>query len=293
MKTLILGANGMLGSDLVRAFDGDGDVIPATHEDVEIADAAATRAFIEKSGAELVINTAAYHNVPKCEDNPSRAFEVNAVGAGNVAVACEAVAARLVHISTDYVFDGAKKAPYVETDLPGPLNTYAVTKLAGEHFVQAYSTRCFVVRTSGIYGIEVCRAKGANFVQKMLQLAKEKEFLKVVDDEVLTPTYTVDLAEQIRALIRSDHFGLYHITNNGFCSWYEFAKKIFELAGVDVDLRKTTSAEFPSPVQRPLYSVLENKALRALDMDQMRNWDEALGAYIAGLADVQKTIRAL
>ena len=186
----------------------------------------------------------------------------------------------MVHVSTDYVFDGVKRAPYVETDPPNPLNVYAMSKLAGEYAVLNAAGPHQVVRSSGLYGIRPCRAKGGNFIDTMFKLARERDEVRVVDDEVLTPTFTADLAAQIRILALEGPPGLYHATNHGSCSWYEFARLIFDLGNLRTPLSKTTVKEFAAPVRRPFYSVLDNAALAAAGLDRMRPWRDALTAYM-------------
>jgi dTDP-4-dehydrorhamnose reductase len=185
-----------------------------------------------------------------------------------------------VHVSTDYVFDGAKRAPYVEGDRPNPLNVYGVSKLAGEYAVLNAGGEHQVVRSSGLYGVRPCRAKGGNFIDTMFRLAAERDEVRVVNDEVLTPTFTADLAGQIRTLALEGPPGLYHATNQGSCSWFEFAQAIFELGRLRTPLRPTSVAEFGAPVRRPFYSVLDNAALRAAGLDRMRPWREALADYM-------------
>jgi dTDP-4-dehydrorhamnose reductase len=274
----IIGANGQLGMDLMQAF-GEAKPVGLTHEDLEIASLDAVSRVLNSLKPDLVINTAAYHKVDDCEKHPDRSFEVNALGPWNLAVVCESLRADLLHISTDYVFDGAKQSPYAETDLPHPLNVYAVTKVAGEHFIGANSSRYYIVRSSGLYGHNTCRAKGRNFIDTMLKLATEKKEVRVVRDEVLTPTYTYHLALQIRELVKTRAYGLYHITNNGACSWYEFACAIFRHAGMSVNVVPSTVKDFPSPIRRPHYSVLENAQLRSLGIDHMPPWEESLRHY--------------
>ncbi len=279
MKVVIIGANGQLGMDLMAAYR-DLSPVGLTHEEIEIANADSVRKVLMPLSPDLVINTAAYHKVDDCEKNPLRAFEVNAVGAMNLAKVSEEAKFVLVHISTDYVFDGAKRAPYVEADLPHPLSVYAASKLAGEHAVAAYASRGIVVRSSGLYGHNKCRAKGGkNFIDTMLGLARDGKKIRVVNDEVLTPTYTVDLARQVRELAASGACGLYHATNNGACSWYEFAREIFRNAGLAPDLEAVSAAEFYSPVKRPAYSVLDNAGLQKLGIDRMPVWRDSLNAY--------------
>jgi dTDP-4-dehydrorhamnose reductase len=274
----VLGAPGQLGGDCVEAF-ADHDVVGLGHDDLELADADAVRAALERLAPQVVVNTAAFHNVPKCEASPADAFAINAVAVVHLARACSAVGARLVHVSTDYVFDGAKRAPYVETDRPNPLNVYGTSKLAGEHAALA-DGRHQVVRTSGLYGLRTCRAKGGNFIDTMYRLAAEKPEVRVVDDEVLTPTFTADLAAQLRVLAFDGPPGLYHATAAGECSWYEFARAIFELGGLGTPLHRASSGDMPSPVRRPTYSVLANAALAGHGLDRMRPWRVALADYL-------------
>jgi dTDP-4-dehydrorhamnose reductase len=278
-RVAVVGATGQLGSDLVEAFGGE-DVTGLAHEDLEIGDAAAVQATVERLRPDVVVNAAAFHNVPRCETDEATAFALNAVAPRHLARACSAVGARLVQVSTDYVFDGAKHAPYVETDRPNPLNVYGVSKLAGEYAVLNEGGNHQVVRSSGLYGIRPCRAKGGNFIDTMFKLAREKPEVRVVDDEVLTPTFTADLAAQIHVLALGGPPGLFHATNQGSCSWYEFARAIFDLAHLETPLAPTTVKEFQSPVRRPFYSVLDNAALRAAGLDRMRHWREALAWYM-------------
>jgi dTDP-4-dehydrorhamnose reductase len=232
----------------------------------------------------MVINTAAFHDVEKCENEPVKAFEVNALGARNLAEVCNDVNAALMHISTDYVFDGKKRAPYVETDKPMPLNVYANTKLSGEHFVEAIAKKFYILRVSGIYGKNPCLGKGGmNFVELMLKLSKSRPEVRVVDNEFLTPTSTVEIARQIIKMIDSNaEYGLYHTTAGGSCSWYEFAKEIFEITKPNIAFNKAEPGEFAVKVNRPEYSVLENKFLQDQGIDIMRHWKEGLRDYLTG-----------
>jgi len=278
-RVVVIGATGQLGSDVVEAFRADA-VTGLAHDDLEITDGEAVRSTLERVRPELVVNAAAFHNVPRCETEEARAFAVNAIAPRQLARACTALGARLVHVSTDYVFDGGKCAPYVETDRPNPLNVYAISKLAGEYGVLNDGGSHQVVRSSGLYGVRPCRAKGGNFIDTMFKLAAERPEVRVVNDEVLTPTFTHDLAAQIRTLAREAAPGLYHATNEGSCSWYEFARAIFDLAELKTPLLPTSVKEFASPVRRPTYSVLENAALRASGLGTMRPWREALEDYL-------------
>jgi dTDP-4-dehydrorhamnose reductase len=221
------------------------------------------------------------HHVENCEREPASAFAINALGAKNLAVVARELDAVLVHVSTDYVFDGGKGSPYVEEDDPRPLNAYGITKLAGEHFVRATTARHFVVRTSGLYGKSPCRAKGGlNFIELMLKLAKERGQVRVVDSEVVSPTSTAELAQQLVQLCRSDSYGLYHATAEGSCSWHEFAREIFTLTDTAVELKVASADEFPAKVPRPKYSVLENRALKSRGLNAFKPWQQALQKYL-------------
>ena len=280
MRIMVIGANGQLGSELIGVL-GEEEKIPLTHSDLEIKYEPQVRKVLRDFTPELVINTAAFHVVAECEKNDLEAFQVNALGVKYLALACKKYGSTLLHISTDYIFDGLKRTPYIETDVPNPLNVYGITKLAGEHYLRSILEEHFIVRTTGLYGIHTCRAKkGGSFVDLMLRLAKERDEIRVVDDQILTPTYTLDLANQIKALITTKNYGTYHATNGGQCSWYDFAKAIFDLLNMEINLRRTSSTEFPSPAKRPSYSVLENRALKHLGIDKMRDWKEALSACL-------------
>jgi dTDP-4-dehydrorhamnose reductase len=289
MKIVVIGGDGQLGSDLVTAFTTNGDAVRAlTHSHIEIANPASVSCLLEEIQPEVIINTAAMHHVENCEREPEKAFAVNGLGPKNLAVVAQSLKAVLMHISTDYVFDGSKGSPYTEDDNPHPLNTYGITKLAGEHFVRSNSERHFVIRTSGLYGRSPCRAKGGlNFVELMLKLGRERQEVRVVDSEVVSPTSTVELARQLVQLSRSDSYGVYHATAEGSCSWYEFAQEIFALTDAPVRLKVAESGEFPSKVPRPKYSVLENQALKIRGLNICKHWREGLHSYLEGRTQVR------
>ena len=281
MKVAVIGSNGQLGIDLCQSFAGAGDeVIPLTHTDVDIASMESVSGALAIAKPDIVVNTAAMHHVDHCEERPDHAFAVNAVGARNLALVSREIGAPIMHVSTDYVFNGAKGTPYTEQDLPGPLNAYGNSKLAGEYFIASMSPRHFVVRTSAIYGVNPCRAKGGlNFVELMLKLAKDRGEVKVVDSEFVSPTFTAELADQMVRLAHTEHFGLYHCTAEGSCSWHDFAKEIFTLSGTPVKLNAAGPNDFPVKVPRPRYSVLENAALKARGLNLFTDWKEGLQKY--------------
>jgi dTDP-4-dehydrorhamnose reductase len=276
MKIAIIGANGQLGTDLQEVLSKNHDVSGLTHADIEITNIDSIRNVVSSLKPDVLINTAAYHVVPEAEKFPDKAFNINGTAALNLAKVCQDTGVRLVHYSTDYVFDGQKKKPYTEDDRPNPLNVYAVTKLSGEHFALNYCDRSYVVRVSGIYGKVPCRAKGGNFVTTMLKLAKEKPEVRVVNDEVLTPTPTYHIALSTEALINTEAFGLYHMSCAGEVSWYEFAKTIWDELKLKTPLYPASVNDFPLVVKRPFYSVMDNAALRKLGLDNMPGWREGL-----------------
>ena len=283
MMVAVIGANGQLGTEVVAEFQKAGEeTARLTHADIDIASLGSTRSALSGICPVVIVNTAAIHHVENCEKEPLRAYEVNALGARNLAVVARELDAKLVHVSTDYVFDGAKKQPYVEEDRAAPLNVYGNTKLAGEAFLKGAAEKYFIVRTSALYGKSPCRAKGGrNFVDLMLKLAGERDELRVVDDEIVSPTSTAELAKQIVILSRTNHYGLYHATAEGSCSWYEFAKAIFEITNTKVRLKVAGPNEFPAKVPRPKYSVLENAELKKRELNALSNWQEGLDAYLS------------
>ena len=283
MKIVVIGANGQLGVDVVEAFTRNGDEVSSlSHADIELSDADSVASQLKVLRPQFIVNTAAMHHVENCEKEPAKAFAVNGIGARNLASVAQDIDAAILHVSTDYVFDGAKKAPYEESDAPMPLNVYGNTKLAGEYYVRSTARKHFVLRTSAVYGVNPCRAKGGlNFVELMLKLAKERGKVRVVDSEFVSPTRTTEIASQIVTLSRSDAYGLYHGTAEGFCSWHEFAKEIFDATNTQVVLEAAGPNEFPAKVARPTYSVLENRALKNHGLNVFNPWRRGLRDYLA------------
>jgi dTDP-4-dehydrorhamnose reductase len=294
MIVAVIGANGQLGRDVSSAFADEGhSVTGLTHQDIEISSLASVREALGGLRPELVVNTSAFHHVEKCEADPALAFAVNGIGARNLAQITEETGATLMHVSTDYVFDGEKSTPYTEDDAPAPLNVYGNTKLSGELFVRSMNPRHFVVRTSAIYGENPCRAKGGlNFVELMLKLSKERKELRVVDDEFVSPTPTAQIARQLAVLSRSSDYGLYHATSEGSCSWFEFARAIFDLTKTKIHLEPARPGEFPAKVPRPKYSVLENQALQSKSLNVFTDWKRGLEAYLAHRENAARLIPA-
>ena len=282
MKVIVIGASGQLGSDLCKQVGTD-DLVPLTHADIEITRMDSVKDSLSKHRPGIIINTAAFHRVDDCEVDPDKAFRVNAMGARNIAVVAQELGARLVQISTDYIFGGKvepRTTPYTEFDTPIPPNLYGKSKLAGEDFVRHLCHRHFIVRVSGLFGVAGSSGKGGNFIETMLRLAKERDELKVVNDQVFSPTYTKDLARKIIQLMTTNYYGIFHITSKGACSWYEFTTEILKLAGLKTPVVPITSDQYPQKARRPRYSVLDNYHLRLLGMDDMRPWQEALKDYL-------------
>jgi dTDP-4-dehydrorhamnose reductase len=282
LRVAVIGANGQLGSDIYKAFADNGDeVVPLNHDVIDITDIDLSRSKLKAAEAQIVVNTAAMVVVEKCEAEPLKAFAANSIGARNLALLANELDFTLFHVSTDYVFDGMKTSPYLETDCPVPLNVYGNTKLAGENFIRTIARKYFVARVAGIYGTNPCRAKnGINFVKLMLKLAKEENEVRVVDDEITTPTFAEDIAKQLVKMRGLEQYGLYHITAQGSCSWYGFAQKIFTLTGIKTKLSIAYPDEFPAKVARPKYSVLENARLKNLGIDVMPHWEDGLRRYL-------------
>lgn len=281
MKVLLIGANGQLGTDLQTVFRSRGiSFVPLTHSGLDIRNAEAVAAAMSENKPDVVVSTAAFHKVEECEKQPATSFEVNASAVRNLAHECERAGSALVHFSTDYVFDGGRQTPYAETDLPRPLSVYGVSKLAGEYLVAAAARRYFLVRTCGLYGLAGSSGKGGNFVETMLKKGAQGVPIRVVNDQVLTPTYTGDLAEAVSRLIQTNAYGLYHVSAEGQCSWYDFARAIFDLERMDVDLKPVASSEYASPVQRPAYSVLSKQKLKGVGIT-MPDWKDALARYLS------------
>jgi len=285
LRIAIIGAAGQLGQDLLIRLQGHQLWAPG-HDELDIVDAQQVQQWLYRNRPQVVVNVAAFHDVVRCEAEPETAFAVNTRGPRNLARGCRAVGARLFHVSTDYVFDGTKGVPYVEQDTPSPLMTYGRTKRGGERCLMLEAPTSVVIRSSGLFGHGPCRAKpgGRNFVETMLHLGLARGEVEVVDDQLCCPTYTVDLAHQIAALVeRQVDPGVYHAVNSGGGSWYEFARRIFAVAGARgarVKLRPVSSRRFPSPVKRPTDSRLANARLVHIGLDLMRSLPGALEEYL-------------
>ncbi|MCL4363821.1 dTDP-4-dehydrorhamnose reductase, partial [Patescibacteria group bacterium] len=266
-KLALIGANGQLSTDIRKVFDKDFySITPLTHQDIEVTDITNVKKVLEGINPDIVINTSAYHKVDEVEDNPDKAFLVNASAQKNIAELCQSKGWTTVFISTDYVFglDEKRNTPFSEADNTGPVNVYGTSKLAGENFTRYIADRHFVIRVCGLHGTAGSSGKGGNFVELMIRLGKEKGQVSVVDDQTCTPTYTKNIAENLNELLKTDNYGLYHMTSQGQCSWYEFASEIFKQMKMKVECNPVDSSHFPTRAKRPKYSVLENKNLKKM-----------------------------
>lgn len=282
MNIVVIGSNGQLGTDVVSEFVKNQDNVSSlTHAEIEVSNLQSVKTCLEKVNPAVVVNAAAMHHVERCEQEPEIAYAVNAIGLRNLAAVTRDLGATLIHVSTDYVFDGEKRSPYVETDAPFPLQVYGNSKLAGEYYARTINPKHFVLRTSALYGTHPCRAKGGrNFVDLMLELARTRGLVRVVNDEFVSPTPVIDLARQIVCLSRCEHYGLYHATSEGSCSWYQFAEAIFSLAEVEVKLQVAGPDEFSAKAPRPHYSVLENQGLKRIGLNLFASWKVGLQRYL-------------
>lgn len=286
---MLIGYSGQLGSEIIKIINDRKSFlqhenfvfIKVNSSKLDIVNKDSVLSYINDTKPNIIINCAAYTNVDQAEEDYEKAFQVNSLGARNLAIAAESVGAKLIHISTDYVFDGKgvivndKKVPYREYDIPNPINVYGKTKLLGENYVREFCSRYFIIRTSWLYG-----ENGNNFVKTILKLAKEKGKLQVVNDQIGNPTNAEDLAIHILKIAFTDEYGIYHCTGNGIASWYDFACKIVEYAGIDCIVEPVTSEQFVRKAKRPSYSCLDNMMLRNTIGDRMRNWEEALYDFI-------------
>ena len=288
MKILVTGAKGQLGSELVEIIKNGKAEIGKVSENIKLSQVIAfdvnelditnlpmVKAKLNYLKPHVVINCAAATNVDGCESNEDIAFKINSIGPRNLAIACEEVEAKLVQVSTDYVFSGNINKPLREYDSTAPNNVYGKSKLQGERYVQQFCSKYFIVRTAWLYGYV-----GHNFVYTMIKLGKEKDSISVVNDQRGNPTYANDLACHILKLIETEEYGIYHCTNNGECTWYDFAKTIIELLGEKCEVKPCTSEEYKNSAKRPQYSSLDNMMLRNTIGDEMRDWKDAIKSFI-------------
>ncbi|WP_066874755.1 dTDP-4-dehydrorhamnose reductase [Clostridium mediterraneense] len=288
MKILITGSNGQLGNELKKIVETgqaeiagislkikNSEVIALDINDLDITNFLMVKEKLKNIKPDVVINCAAATNVDGCESNEDLAFKVNSLGAKNLAIVCEEIGAKIVQVSTDYVFSGKGDTPLTEFDLVSPYSVYGKTKLLGENYVKDFSSKYFIVRTAWLYGYI-----GHNFVYTMQRLGREKDSLKVVNDQRGNPTHANDLAYHILKLIETEEYGIYHCTGKGECTWYDFAKKIMELSNIECSVNPCSSEEYKTPAKRPEYSSLDNMMLRCTVGDEMRDWEVALESFI-------------
>lgn len=291
VKVLITGAKGQMGSELMSALQhmSGMKVYGFGRDELDVTDFTQVKQVLFEIRPDIIIHTAAYTSVDSAEDEPERAYLVNGTGTRNIAIAAAKLHAKLVYISTDYVFNGEHREPISELEKPCPLGVYGKTKLAGEEFVRDFHNRFFIVRTSWIYG-----EHGRNFVQTMLCLAEGPDDVHVVDDQIGSPTYARDLAHCIARLMMSDKYGIYHVSNIGSCSWYEFAQAVFAEAGIMMKVSPCKTSDFPRKAPRPYYSALQHMALGANGFPPMRHWREALSEFVelSRYTDVQQEKQA-
>jgi len=282
MRVAVVGSSGQLGTDLVKVLvkAGDYDVCALTHREVDCSDPSSIEKALIPASPDVVVNCAAFVRVDDAEDRPEDAFRVNSLGALSVARACARMDALCVYISTDYVFDGAKRGPYTENDPPQPINVYGVSKLAGEQLVRQVCSRWLVVRMSSLFGPAGSSGKGGNFVETILAKAKRGEPLRLVDDIRMSPTYTYDAARALERLLRQKTVGLFHLSNAGSCTWFEFASSALEILGLTNRVEAVASAGYPMKARRPADSSLESAKLDPSLRECLRPWRQALKAYL-------------
>lgn len=273
MRIVVTGSKGQLGHDLAEVL-ADHDLVLLDIKELDITDFNAVLRKLDEFRPEILINSAAFTNVDGCEENPNLAYQVNAVGTQNLAIACQKVNAAMLYVSTDFVFDGNSDTPYTEFDEPNPLNVYGRSKLAGERYVTSLLSKYFIVRTAWLYGTH-----GHNFVKTILKLAADKNELTVVNDQFGSPTFSRDLARKIAEIIVTDGYGLYHAVNGGSCSWFEFSREILRQAGIDKPIKPISSRELNRPAPRPAYSVLKNYSLALRGFSPFRPWEAGLAEY--------------
>lgn len=278
MKIVIIGSTGQLGTDLVKILQDNNEVIGLTHNDIEVSDYKSCL-ILKELKPEVIINTAAFHKTDQCEEEPLKTFSVNAIGAKNVATISKEINAITVYISSDYVFDGSKKEPYTEEDTPNPINTYGISKLAGELYTKQ-NPKHYIIRVASLFGVAGASGKGGNFVETMIKKALNKEVINVVDDMWMSPTYTKDAALIIKKILKANvPYGIYHATNKGYCTWFQFAQEIFKLTGLTPIIKPIRTDQLQMKAKRPRFSALESVKLPKYGI-QTRRWEEALKEYL-------------
>ena len=283
-KVAVIGANGQLGSEIVKVFSQRKRwrITPLFHRQIEVKNSRKIAKVFAALKPDIVVNTAAFHETVVCEQEPEEALAVNGLGVKNLAEWSAKNKAVLVHFSTDYVFGGdlTRKRPYSENDPVNPQSAYAISKVAGEFFLRTIAKKEFLIRVSGLYSVAGSSVKGSNLVDNVVKKAKRGETIYMVEDQVLSPTYAKNVAENLELLLRTRKFGLYHMVSQGECSWYQFARAILTFTGLDTKLVPVKTDDQKSKVVRPRYSVLKNSGLKRINLDMMRPWRENLKLYL-------------
>jgi dTDP-4-dehydrorhamnose reductase len=278
VKITVIGCNGQFGTDLMQTLSKEHEVIGLNHNDIEVANYDSCL-ILKQNHPDVIINTAAFHKTDQCENEPLKTFSVNALGARNVALISKEIGATTIFVSTDYIFDGSQNKPYTEDDTPLPINTYGISKLAAEHFTRQ-NPKYYTIRIASVFGAAGASGKGGNFVETMIKKAKNKETINVVDDMWMSPTYTKDASLTLNEILEHQlPFGVYHATNKGYCSWYQFAKEIFCISGLTPILNPISTDPNYGTAKRPRFSALRSKKLSLYDLEP-REWKEALHAYL-------------
>ncbi|MGC8895143.1 MAG: dTDP-4-dehydrorhamnose reductase [Candidatus Bathyarchaeia archaeon] len=278
MKIVVIGSTGQLGTDLMKALKQEHETIGLTHQDIEVTDYNSCQ-ILKKHRPDVIVNTAAFHKTDQCEEEPIKTFTVNAIGAKNIATISKEIEATTIFISTDYVFDGSKSEPYTEDDLPNPINTYGISKLAGELYTKQ-NPKHYIIRVASLFGVAGASGKGGNFIETMIAKAKKNESISVVDDMWMSPTYTKDAASTVKKIIEAKlPFGTYHATNHGYCTWFQFAKEIFKITNLNPTLTPIKTNQLQMKANRPQFSPLKSIKLPKYGI-KMRDWKEALYDYL-------------
>jgi dTDP-4-dehydrorhamnose reductase len=278
MKIVVVGSSGQFGTDLMKVLGHEHETIGLTHKEIEVTDYNSCQ-IVKEHRPDIIINTAAFHKTDQCEEEPMKTFAVNAIGARNIAALSREVEATTIFISTDYVFNGSKKEPYTEDDVPNPINTYGISKLAGEFYTKQ-NPKHYVIRVASLFGVAGASGKGGNFIETMIVKAKKNEPISVVDDMWMSPTYTKDAANTIKKIIELKvPYGIYHATNSGYCTWFQFAKEIFRMTGLNPNLTPIKTNQLEMKAKRPQFSALKSTKLPTYGI-KMRDWTEALRDYL-------------
>lgn len=285
MNITIIGSTGQLGTDLIKTLGHEHEIKGLTHQDIEITDYN-NCLILKKHNPDVIINTAAFHKTDQCEEELQKTFSVNAIGARNIAKISKEIRAITIFISTDYVFDGSKNEPYTEDDTPTPINTYGISKLAGELYTKQ-NQKHYIIRLASLFGVAGASGKGGNFVETMIMKAKKNESITVVDDMWMSPTYTKDVAATIKKIVELKlPFGIYHAANQGYCTWFQFAKEIFKITGLNPTVEPVKTQQLKMKAERPKFSALKSIKLPRYGL-QMREWKQALYDYLIEKGHIQ------